>query len=115
MTNTETTTHNEIGKQLERLKDRRERVCSIDDVLRWMDELDRGLSSAKEITTKSIEFRRSHDSHDHREYFRAVSLPKSAHRVVLLLARDHWQSMIPPLEKWLDERQIEHVESAKAD
>lgn len=31
-----------------------------------------------------------------------------AHLVACLLSKNHWQRQIPPLEKWLDDRNIEY-------
>jgi hypothetical protein len=111
---TETTTHSEIGKQLERLTNHRRRVQEIDHVLRWVDERKRGLSSANEITCNA-EFRRKHTSTKPNQYSQIAKLPPSMYPAVLLLAKDHWAGMILPLEAWLDARKIEHVESAKPD
>lgn len=113
MTDTETTTHKEIGKKLQALQLYREYVARIDHVLRWIDQGKRGLASAHEITAKA-EFRRDHTSTNYDERIQVVKLPQGTYPVLLLLAKDHWAGMIPPLEQWLDARKIEHVESAKA-
>ena len=114
MTDTETTTIAEIGKKLEDLKTYRRRAAGIDTVLRWIEERKKGLESATEVTCKA-EFRRRHHSTTPGDYLQIVLLPPSMNSMLLLLAKDHWASMIAPLEQWLDERNIEHIESAKAD
>ena len=113
MTDTETTI-TEINKKLEELKIQRVYIQNIDDVLRWIEERAKGLSSANEIKVR-MEFRRKHTSTDYRQYNCTVYLPPELHKIMLMLTRDSQGSLIPPLEAWLDERNIEHIESAKAD
>lgn len=114
MTTTETTTHDEIGKQLELLALYRNRVSKCEHGLRWIDELSRLLSSANPIKI-SFSLRRKHTKTGNNEQYLDVALPPDSYSVALLLAKEHWQRMIPPLEAWLDARKIEHVESAKPD
>ena len=106
MSNTETTTPNDIGRKITALVLMRSRAKKADDVLRWIDD-------GSNIQPK-VEFRRN-TTGGQSDYFATVALPPDAYRVALLLARDHWQLQTGPLEAWLDERKIEHVESAKAD
>lgn len=114
MTDTDTTTHSEIGKRLDALKLYREYVDRIDHVLRWIDERKRGIPGANEITARA-DFHRDHIATSYDEKAQVVKLPESTYLVMLLLAKDHWASMITPLEKWLDKHNIEHVEATKPD
>lgn len=114
MTITETTTHDYIGKQLVLLQLYRHRASKCEHGLRWIDELSRGLSSAKQIKV-ACSLRRDHTRTADNESYLEIALPHPAYGVALLLAKEHWQRMIPPLEAWLDARNIEHVEAAKAD
>lgn len=114
MTDTETMTLSEISDQLELLRRYRQRVSHCEHALRWIDELAQCLSSAKKIDCTFI-FRRSHTKPGQNDRIQEIALPPDTQAVALLLAKEHWQRLIPPLEAWLDARKIEHVESAKAD
>ncbi len=108
-----TTTHSEIGKKLEALKTYRERVAGIDNVLLWMDEQKTEREPVRKIQALA-EFRRL-DNRPQRQYsLQRIDLPPTVFSVLLLLTKEHWASMIPPLEAWLDARRIEHQEPAKA-
>ncbi len=114
MTETEKTRHSEIGKKLEALKMYRGRVADCDNVLRWMDEQKQASPPVPEIKCQA-EFKRPDNRPQRQHYYEQIVLPPNVFLVLLLLTKEHWASMIPPLEAWLDERNIEHTESAKAD
>ena len=114
MTDTKTTTMKEIERTLNALKQFRNRRLNIVHVRRWMDESKAGLSGAKSIHCHA-DFRRDHASSHRQEFHIDVVLPDHAMPIVLLLAQESCDAQIAELEQWLDARQIEHVESAKAD
>lgn len=103
------TTIKEIRIKLDELEMQRSRVASIDKVLRWIVERDCPTLVGNRIKP-AITFRR--DTANQSDGYAEIKLNDDAYRVALLIARDHWAGMIPPLEAWLDSRGIEHQEAA---
>lgn len=103
MTLIEKTTIEEIEAKLKSLKSLRNTIETLDKVTKLIepaDELEfQKLRAIGQVCEDGI-------------YISAAYTPE-AHLVALLISKIYWQRQIPPLEKWLDDRNIQHTEPEK--
>lgn len=106
MTDTETTTLKEIQKRLETLQELRRDMSRLDAFIKWSQvRTEQGLPP---VVPRGLEV--YHEGKRFTLAFDADVLMPAA-----VLSRHQWHCDVVQLEKWLDARNIEHVESAKAD